>query len=237
LGNLKMVKCLAVELGADVNQIDIDGCTPLYLAAYLGKLGVIRCLVNECGADVIKANNEGCSPLLIAANEGKVDVVRLLVEELGADVNQAGEVGGTPLYVAAQNGRLDIVRCLVDEHGADVNQAAHDGSTPLMIAADMMQHKVVRYLFKHGADPQATLKGNKRMATDLSRTQGAPAEQTAYLEARTHCANPDCSGAGLKKCAKCLEVFFCSKECQVAAWPAHKADCKRRVEAKASKKT
>ena len=72
-------------------------------------------------------------------------------------------------------------------------------------------------------------------AADFSKHFGAPAEQTAYLEARTHCAKPGCGGAGLKKCAGCLEVFFCSSNCQVAHWPAHKADCKRRVEAKLSK--
>jgi hypothetical protein len=70
-------------------------------------------------------------------------------------------------------------------------------------------------------------------AVDVSKAYGAPAEQTAYLEARTHCGNPGCSGARLKKCANYKEVFFCSKACQVAHWPAHKPDCKRRVQAKA----
>jgi hypothetical protein len=60
----------------------------------------------------------------------------------------------------------------------------------------------------------------------VSKDYSALAEQTAYLEARTHCANPGCDGAGLKKCGVCLEVWFCCKECQVAHWPAHKAQCK-----------
>jgi hypothetical protein len=70
---------------------------------------------------------------------------------------------------------------------------------------------------------------------DISEMCDASVMQIAYIETRMHCANPGCSGAGLKKCANCLQVFFCSKECQVAAWPAHRADCKRRVEARAAK--
>jgi hypothetical protein len=52
---------------------------------------------------------------------------------------------------------------------------------------------------KHGADSQAS-HPQLGTAADFSKEFGAPAEQTAYLEARTHCAKPGCSGTGLKKC-------------------------------------
>jgi ankyrin repeat protein len=79
-----------------------------------------------------------------------------------------------------------------------VNKAAHDRRTPLVLASYGKHAAVVVWLLKHGADAQASSKFGT--AAEISKRSGAPAEQTAYLEARTHCANNGCDGAGLKKC-------------------------------------
>jgi ankyrin repeat protein len=106
------------------------------------------------------------------------------------------------LCVATVAGHLNVFCCLV-ELGADVNHATIDGSSPLMIEAGQLHHDIVRYLLKHGAKPQAS-HDEFGTAADLSRYQNAPAAETAYLQARTHCANPNCTNAGLKKCERCL---------------------------------
>jgi hypothetical protein len=172
---------------------------------------VLKILVQDLGADVNQADENGFTCLTVAVHGCKIDAVRCLVKELGVDVNQSEHDGATALIIAARKGHLDMIRCLVKELGADVNQAMHNGCTPLMYASF---HKQVS-------------NNNFDTAVKLSRYVGAPAEQTAYLEARTHCAKPGCAGAGLKKCAGCLKVYFCSPACQVAYWPAHKAECKR----------
>jgi ankyrin repeat protein len=141
-------------------------------------------------------------PLYNAAGYGWLQAVRILVKELGADVNQATIDGCTPLYVAAQLGHLSVVQCLIKELGANVNQAAYNGATPLMAASQNKHMEVVVWLIKHGANAQASTPAFGT-AANVSREIGAPADQTAYLEARTHCANPGCDGAGLKKCAGC----------------------------------
>jgi hypothetical protein len=156
--------------------------------------------------------------------------VQCLVKELSADVNQADDDGFTPLYIAAQQGHHSVVQCLVKELGANVNRATLDGSTPLMIAAAQKHTEVVVWLSKHGADAQALYQDGST-AAEVSRQYGAPAAQTEYLDARAKCANPGCDGAGLKKCAGCLKVFFCGSACIRAHWPAHKAECKRIAEA------
>jgi ankyrin repeat protein len=158
-----------------------------------------------------------------------LEAVRVLVKELNADVHQTSK-GYFPLFVAAQEGLLAVVQCLVKELGADINQANHNGATPLMVASYHKHTEVVVWLSKHGADAQASHQDGST-AVDVSRDFGAPAEQTAYLEARTHCANPGCDGAGLKKCSSCLRVFFCGPACIRAHWTAHKAECKRIAEA------
>jgi hypothetical protein len=102
----------------------------------------------------------------------------------------------------------------------------------LMMASAGQQDEVIRWLIKNGADAQAAHQ-EYGTAADYSRDNAAPVEQTSYIEARANCANPGCSGPGLKKCSGCLEVSFCGPTCIRAHWPVHKAECRRRsVEAK-----
>jgi hypothetical protein len=167
------------------------------------------------------------TPLFTAVgNRASNAVSKILVKDLGADVNQADERGLTPLMVATAMNRLHTMRCLGVDLGADVNLRGHNSYTPLMVASAAWHGHVVVWLLKNGADAHAS-SSTYLTAVDISRILHAPAKQTAYLEARMHCAKPGCGGAGLKKCAGCLKVYFCSPDCQVAYWPSHKAECKR----------
>jgi ankyrin repeat protein len=228
------VQFLVKELGADVNKAMQKGLTPLYIAAENGHLAVVRLLVAEFGADVNQAANDGATPLCIAALNGHLAVIRLLVEELGADVNKAVHNGTTPLHIAAKTGNLDVVRCMVKELGADINKARQDGVTPLMVTARFERADVVTFLIKYGANVQDS-SHSFGTAADISKKYATPGKQTEYLEARTRCAKPDCDGAGVKKCAGCLKVYYCTRECQLAHWPAHKAECRQNAGKTASK--
>jgi hypothetical protein len=192
-------------------------------------------LLNELGAHVTQVGKYGGTALHRAAREGQLEIVECLLKEFRADIDQAGDNGVLPLLLATKEGHLDVMRFLVKEFGADANRADLAGFTPLIAAAVSRNEDVIKWLLKNGVNTQEP---HRRFGTpaQISKWHGAPAEHTAYLEAKTHCANPNCSGAGLKKCAKCFEVFFCSKQCQVAAWPAHKSDCKWRVESNVGKR-
>ena len=39
------------------------------------------------------------------------------------------------------------------------------------------------------------------------------------------CDNTLCSKASMHRCSRCLAAAFCSKQCQVAAWPRHQLQC------------
>jgi hypothetical protein len=225
LGNqIGAVRCLVKDLGADVNQADEDDYTPLRIAAHSGNLDMLRCVATELGADVNRGDEAGSTPLHIAAQSGHLAFVRCLIKDLGADVNRRKKNSFTPLHIATQMGHLDVVQCLVDELGADLNEPTVNGTTPLMLAAGILHHEIVRYFLKKGADAQAS-HSKYGTAADASERANAPAEETAYLQARTHCANPSCTNAGLKKCERCLKVYFCGNACIRAHWPAHKAEC------------
>jgi hypothetical protein len=223
-GKIESVRCLVRDLGADVNLINVDGWTPLFMAAQEGHTAMARFLVKELGADVDKASHIGATPLYIAAQQGHLEVSCCLVKELGADVNKADKHGFTPLLIAIHNGHLHVARSFIEDLGADINKATHDGRTPLMMASYHKHAKLVHLLTKHGADSQVFAAFGT--AANISRRFGAPVELTDYLEAKMHCSNTGCSGAGIKKCTGCKQARYCGQACQLAHWQVHKAACK-----------
>jgi hypothetical protein len=165
--------------------------------------------------------------LTTAAYLGLHHIVRFLVKLLGADIDISENLGQTPLHAASFNGHLVVVRTLL-KLGADINQSCYLGATTLMAASAGKHEEVFKWLIKAGANTQA-LYGNDPNSTAafISRDVGASAEQTAYLEAKTHCSNSGCSGAGVMKCTGCKQARYCRETCQLAHWKAHKADCRR----------
>ena len=110
-GNLENVRLL-VEQGADLDQVDSSGWSPLFWASYGGQLEIAQYLVEQ-GSTMDKATNYG------AASNGHLEVVRYLLEQ-GADKEKANQLGWTPLHRAAYMGRLEVAKLLM-HYGADVN--------------------------------------------------------------------------------------------------------------------
>ena len=105
--------------GADVNQPDELGATPLHDAAWSGNLEIARYLM-EHGANVKARHAEGGSqPLgLRRASRTIFAMVELLLAH-GADVRAADNSGETPLHLAVDRGYLALVELLI-VRGADV---------------------------------------------------------------------------------------------------------------------
>ena len=121
-----------LEEGADPNQVDIKGCTPLHYASFNGFVEVVRELL-AAGADPNKGDLDERTPLYHATYYGFVEVVRELLAA-GADPNKVDIYDGfTPLHFASNNDRVDVVRALLAA-GADPTKADTRGSTPLQIA-------------------------------------------------------------------------------------------------------
>ena len=148
---------------SDVNAINDEGNSLLYVAASKNQLNKIRFLL-EKGANVNFKNERGATPLNVACDRTALDAVQLLIDG-GADVNTRTNRGNTPLSCAASgkgctllntyafNTTYDftnVAEILLD-NGADVNLL-----NPLLIAARSGNLKMVQLLLAKGANINAT---------------------------------------------------------------------------------
>jgi len=107
-GNLELVRTL-LQNGADVNQVDNYGDTPLIIASNRGYLDIVNVLIQK-NANVNYTNIRcGSTALFWAVHMGKSDIVNVLIQN-GAKVNQADIRGDTPLLLASKRGYPDIVK-------------------------------------------------------------------------------------------------------------------------------
>jgi len=139
---------------ANVNAIDKEGATPLFLASYVGKSGIIQLLLKAGANPNIKAGDvaglpeQGCSPLHVAARYGRTDAVKLLLAN-GANVNTQNMRNQTPLHSALMlelhslsgpdihGGDPSQVYPIVKEllrAGSTIQQKDNNGQTPLTLA-------------------------------------------------------------------------------------------------------
>jgi hypothetical protein len=123
---------LLLDARADPNALDIDGRTPIFVAASYGHSHCIKALALRGGL-VQQARSDKVSPVWVAALNGFADCVAVL-GELGADVNQPDEAGVTPALIAAEKGHADCIRAL-RRLGAKLELADNAGRTPLAVAA------------------------------------------------------------------------------------------------------
>ncbi|NXA42277.1 MYPT2 phosphatase, partial [Eudromia elegans] len=156
--NLDMVKFL-VENGADVNQQDNEGWTPLHAVASCGYLNIAEYLISH-GANVAAVNSEGEVPSDIAEEAAMKDLLLEQVKKQGVDLDLARKeeeqqmlqdarqwlnsgriedikqprTGATALHVAAAKGYSEVMRLLI-QAGFNLNVQDNDGWTPLHAAA------------------------------------------------------------------------------------------------------
>jgi hypothetical protein len=144
--------------GADPNEADEDGDTPLFMSVEDGTFEIAKALM-DFGASAKTINKAGKNVLFLIDDDTTVDMVKMLIA-YGADVNHKLEDGTTPLIYAAEHGKPEVVKALIDA-GADVNAADEEGWTPLMKAAWEECVDKVRMLLKAGANVNARNKNGE----------------------------------------------------------------------------
>ena len=132
--NVRMIRRVREEypdrLKEYLNEIDIDGCTPLIRAVQHNSEGATRLLL-ENGARVHIADTELRSAIWFACSNGNIDIVRLLVE-YGADVNQCSISGKSPHFMALVKEAPDVAQFISEKGGL-----IKGPNIPLMADIDM----------------------------------------------------------------------------------------------------
>lgn len=117
---------LMLEKGADPNERDENGCTPLFFAAIVDNPHAARRLI-KVGATLDARDRLGLTPLMCAAS------VRAPVKA-GCNLDAKDHVGETALILAMQPGDPEVVSCLIRK-GADVDAIDLLGRSTLMYGA------------------------------------------------------------------------------------------------------
>jgi serine/threonine-protein phosphatase 6 regulatory ankyrin repeat subunit B len=153
---LAMIDAL-IKAGANVNLQDINGFTPLIIAAKMHPESYkIVSLLLKAKADVNVSDGAGNTALAAAARSNEDRGVVLALIQAGADVNAKNNMGDTPLSLAAAyNKNEQVVQALINEK-AEVNIANNAGFTPLAAAAvNNENEKIIQALISAEADLNA----------------------------------------------------------------------------------
>ncbi len=108
MGHTEIIK-IFIHAGANIDEFDSIGCTPLIYAVESQKVEVVQLLL-LLGASANSKSPDILSPLHLACGSWNVDIVQMLLEA-GANPN-AKYSGFTPLQVAEFMNSMNIVEFL-----------------------------------------------------------------------------------------------------------------------------
>lgn len=184
--------------GADFNQANEKGETPLHLATQAGAFSAVEAL-HRGGANLDTQDGLGKTALFHAAELNHFNVLKYLLRN-GANVDPVDQENYRALTIATEKGHKQVVEALsiyskqylddalflaalrghdeiidsLTNYGASVYERLDDGRTPLMMAAQNGHKETVRVLLENGAN---------RFATDLEgKTASQYSSEAGFLE-------------------------------------------------------
>ncbi|XP_019119465.1 ankyrin repeat domain-containing protein 50 isoform X1 [Larimichthys crocea] len=138
---------------ARVGEMDIEGRTPLILAAQEGHWSSVRLLLDR-RSPIDHRAYDGHSSLSAALLEGHAEVAELLMRR-GADTDVRDAEGRPLLYLLVLEGGLEMATLLIEKGGVPMESRDSEGRTALHVASWQGSVEMVDLLLKHGANPNA----------------------------------------------------------------------------------
>lgn len=110
--NVGLARIQEIARSAKINDIDVDGNTPVHHAVKSCDLDVVNFLV-ERGARIDHENEHGQTPLIIAVMHNRIDIVEYLVDH-GAIVEYQADDGNDAISWSMRLHRFDILNLLMN---------------------------------------------------------------------------------------------------------------------------
>lgn len=145
---------ILLDAGADPNQPDIQGRTPLHSAIAADAQGVFQILLRNRSTNLNARMEDGATPLIMAARLAVEGMVEDLISA-DADINSADEYGKTALHWASAVNNYTAAQVLL-QHGANRDAQDHKDETPLFLAAREGAYESAKILLEHYANRDIT---------------------------------------------------------------------------------
>lgn len=142
-----------VENGANINQVDKDGKTPLIIAIDKRINEIVIYLIDK-GANIDQEDNDGNTALFHSVMTGNYDITKHILER-GASLNIKNKKGETPIMIAFEK-RYNRIAKLLLGYGADVNQKDKNERSILFTYFERGSYEMIKYFIEHGADINKT---------------------------------------------------------------------------------
>ncbi|PGG96211.1 hypothetical protein AJ79_09680 [Helicocarpus griseus UAMH5409] len=151
-GEIALVELL-LDRGAEPNQTDANGSTPLLWAAWAGHKAVVETFLNFRTVDPDQADSRGQTPLSWAAERGHHEVIRLLLDH-GATLSTKDSKGRGPAWWAIWNGQVEVTDLLLSLDDPLAYEADEDGWSPIHWAFYNRHDQVVDLLRRNSLRPR-----------------------------------------------------------------------------------
>ncbi|XP_041937519.1 ankyrin repeat domain-containing protein 50 [Alosa sapidissima] len=138
---------------ARVGELDVEGRTPLVLAAQEGHCSTVRLLLDR-RSPIDQRGYDGHSALSAATLQGHGEVAELLMRR-GADTDVRDAEGRPLLYLLVLEGHLNMASLLMDKGGVPLESRDSEGRTALHVAAWQGNAAAMTLLLGRGADANA----------------------------------------------------------------------------------
>ena len=128
---------------------------PLAAAVTRGQIDTLEKL-EASGVSLVHRWSGGVTPIHMAAIHGHRNLIKWL-HARGVPLNLQTDSGAHPLHLATIYGQIDVVMYLLD-NGQSLDARTAAGATPLHCAVGRSTLAMARFLRRHGADPNASMR-------------------------------------------------------------------------------